>query len=275
MARTTAPAKAQDSTRADALLLFKLIHDQSIPAAARNSLLEHADDVTNVAPVTDTRNNKSLFLRGYVQGWPLADKHTRRTMREILRRVKRGESLKSVFDDFSAQARKIAEENRAAQNGPRKIQVQVLPTERRFEVFGILGGDVVNSEEVKKLWRGDVVTIDLSGSMRLAWYVGAVKDKSGAWHEVEFYDGKVCRIAKQAKLYRVVSVDRTVPVKPRGTVEKTAEISAATRARIAELKRRAETLYEPENERAYFKTMAEIYQLEHEGAADEWPEVLQ
>jgi antitoxin (DNA-binding transcriptional repressor) of toxin-antitoxin stability system len=90
-------------TRADALLLFKLINDVAVSEDARRHLAEYVDDILNGAPATDPTNNRPLFLRGFIEGWPRADKHTRRNVGEFLQRVKAGEPVETIIADFRGQ----------------------------------------------------------------------------------------------------------------------------------------------------------------------------
>ncbi len=90
-------------TRADALLLFKLINDEAVSEDARWHLTEYVDDILSGAPATDPTNNRPLFLRGFSEGWPRADDHSRRNVGEFLCRVKKGESVESIIADFRGQ----------------------------------------------------------------------------------------------------------------------------------------------------------------------------
>ncbi len=102
----------QSGTLKDALLLFKLIHDEAISEDARRHLLEYVDDILNSASLTDAAHNKSLFLRGYVEGLEQTDSHSRRNIGEILERIKAGETLEEIIDDFNAQLQRSAEAQR-------------------------------------------------------------------------------------------------------------------------------------------------------------------
>ncbi len=113
MKKNITPDK-QSGTLKDALLLFKLIHDEAISEDARHHLLEYVDDILNSAPMTDAAHNKSLFLRGFVDGWQRSDSHSRRNVGEVLQRVKAGETLEQVLDDFNAQLQRSAAAQRAA-----------------------------------------------------------------------------------------------------------------------------------------------------------------
>jgi hypothetical protein len=99
----TTTANASGVTRADALLLFKLINDEAVSEDARRHLAEYVDDILSASEVSDLTNNKPLFLRGFAEGWPRADKYSRRNVGELLQRVKCGEALESVIADFRGQ----------------------------------------------------------------------------------------------------------------------------------------------------------------------------
>jgi antitoxin (DNA-binding transcriptional repressor) of toxin-antitoxin stability system len=103
MQKNNTTAHESEVTRADALLLFKLINDKAVSKDARHRLAEYVDEVLNAAPITDATNNRPLFLRGFVEGWQQVGGHSRRNVGEILQRVKSGETLESVITDFQRQ----------------------------------------------------------------------------------------------------------------------------------------------------------------------------
>jgi hypothetical protein len=99
----TTTANESKVTRADALLLFKLINDEAVSEDARRHLAEYVDDILSASEVSDLTNNRPLFLRGFAEGWPRADNYSRRNVGELLQRVKRGEALESIIADFRGQ----------------------------------------------------------------------------------------------------------------------------------------------------------------------------
>ena len=99
----TTTANESKVTRADALLLFKLINDEAVSEDARRHLAEYVDDILSASEVSDLTNNKPLFLRGFIESWPRADKYSRRNVGELLQRVKCGEALESIIADFRGQ----------------------------------------------------------------------------------------------------------------------------------------------------------------------------
>ncbi|MBA3716117.1 MAG: hypothetical protein H0W76_27315 [Pyrinomonadaceae bacterium] len=103
MQKNDTTAKDSGVTRADALLLFKLITDEAGAEDARRSLLEYVDEILNASPISDLTNDRPLFLRGFTEGWPRADQHSRRNVGAILRRVKGGETVESIIADFRAE----------------------------------------------------------------------------------------------------------------------------------------------------------------------------
>jgi hypothetical protein len=103
MQNNTTTANESEVTRADALLLFKLINDEAVPEDARRHLAEYVDDILSASEVSDLTNNRPLFLRGFIEGWPRADKYSRRNVGELLQRVKCGEALASIIADFRGQ----------------------------------------------------------------------------------------------------------------------------------------------------------------------------
>jgi hypothetical protein len=103
MQNNTTTANESGVTRADALLLFKLINDEAVSEDARRHLAEYVDDILSASEVSDLTNNRPLFLRGFIEGWPRADKYSRRNVGELLQRVKCGEALASIIADFRGQ----------------------------------------------------------------------------------------------------------------------------------------------------------------------------
>lgn len=85
----------QRQLRRDALLLFKIINDKSIPQKARQELSEYVDDVCSSSQLFDPHHNKTCFLKTFVDGYG-RDTHARRNMQTILNQLKAGKSADEV-----------------------------------------------------------------------------------------------------------------------------------------------------------------------------------
>jgi hypothetical protein len=173
MPSTKKAADQQSGTRKDALLLFKLIHDEAISEDARHHLLEYVDDILNSAPLTDAAHNKPLFLRGFVDGWQRSDSHSRRNVGEILGRVKAGETLEQVLDDFNAQLQRSVAVQRAAwltmpQPKDRNSDEWRYWKLRRLE-DALQGNDIEASEQAWKEFKTLLTGLMAEGGF---WYTG-------------------------------------------------------------------------------------------------------
>src|ERR1041384_6103858 len=90
--------------RRDALLLFKTINDESIPAPVRYSVEEYVQDIYTQVPETWPCNNKPLFVMGFLKGWQRKDTaYARRNVAEILNRLKQGDSAESIIKEWEAE----------------------------------------------------------------------------------------------------------------------------------------------------------------------------
>jgi hypothetical protein len=105
------PQKSRESKlRSDALLLFNTIHDERISADVRNVVEEYVQDIYTDVPETWAANNKPVFVMGFIKGWQRKDTaYARRNVKEMLDRLKKGESAESIIREWEAER----EESRA------------------------------------------------------------------------------------------------------------------------------------------------------------------
>ena len=89
--------RAAEGLRKDALLLFNLIHDESVPKDVRHEITEYVDEVISGAPSSDAVNNKPHFLRCFTES---AAGGLTYQVAEILKRLKKGETAESIIRGF-------------------------------------------------------------------------------------------------------------------------------------------------------------------------------
>lgn len=108
------PDQRAEQLKRDALLLFNTIHDERIPYDVRNEVEEYVQDIYTDVPETWAANNKPVFVMGFVKGWQRkSTKYARRNVKEILTRLKKGESAESIIADWEARAKAASEKAQA------------------------------------------------------------------------------------------------------------------------------------------------------------------
>lgn len=159
--KDTITTNESEVTRADALLLFKLINDEAVSEDARHHLTAYVDEVLNAAPITDATNNRPLFLRGFVEGWQQVNKYARRNVGEILQRVKGGESVESVIGDFQRQMTAVSTKA-IRERAQAIIADQRYDVDTRDAILGSLQDDSPNlAEFVRRAERSEMI-LDLT-----------------------------------------------------------------------------------------------------------------
>ncbi len=89
--------RTAEGLRKEALLLFNLIHDESVPKDVRHEITEYVDEVISGAPSSDAVNNKPHFLRCFTES---AAGGLTYQVAEILKRLKKGETAESIIRAF-------------------------------------------------------------------------------------------------------------------------------------------------------------------------------
>jgi hypothetical protein len=141
--------------RRDALRLFNLLNDESIAEDVRSELWGYTNDVCTDSPLFDPANNKAHFLTTFADGWHRGRGDERRTVREILDRLDKGEPLESITSDFN-----------------RRLEEQ---RERRE-------AEELNRPEPRD-WRSDEWRYWKIGQLRRAFESGEAAAKVQAWKE--------------------------------------------------------------------------------------------
>lgn len=164
---------------------------------------------------------------------------------------------------------------------PATIQASVGPEDNSQEFAGILAGDQLNLVLCEDPRPGETVLLRNSdGVLLVRRVIRGAGEKYGPQIDAAGPDDLPSLYPlSEFAVYRVAEIKRTIrPERPSEQGEEGAEPAAPSheaRERIVELRERLDTLYEPEQERAYFKTLREIWDLEHPmEVAGEWPEII-
>ena len=96
-ARSRGAATAQDTLRRDALRLFRIVNDESIPREVRHDLTSYIDEVVSDAPSSDWTHNRAHFLRCFMES---ARDGLTRPLGEIIERLHKGETTEQIIRDI-------------------------------------------------------------------------------------------------------------------------------------------------------------------------------
>lgn len=144
-----------------------------------------------------------------------------------------------------------------------------------WESFGFLPDDIINYVAVTDPRPGEVVFLKDGGTWYAGRFVEITEENGKKWWVYLKPNDEKWLYTYPAPIYRVVSITRTTQVERPDEQAAPGALSPATLARIEKLRKRLDKLFEPEQERAYFKTLREIWDLEHPiEVADEWPDVI-
>lgn len=97
---------AQNITRAEALRLFNLINEDTIPAATCNEIGEVSDVIINESGVLNTRRNKEVFIHAMLDAWPQTTssyfRYWKKELRTILDRAQASDDPAQIIADLKA-----------------------------------------------------------------------------------------------------------------------------------------------------------------------------
>jgi hypothetical protein len=63
-------------------------------------IAQYVDDVVTSTLLSDYAHNEELFIRYFPEGWEECGVHTRRQVSGIIQRLKAGESIEEIHNDF-------------------------------------------------------------------------------------------------------------------------------------------------------------------------------
>lgn len=123
MSKKSSTKKTENIT-ADARLLFQALNQPGVSEDAQVDIAQYIDDVVTSTLLSDYAHNEELFMRYFPEGWEESDQHTRRQVSGIIQKLKAGESVEEIHNDF--------ERERAERRAQREEEQRNMPEPKNW-----------------------------------------------------------------------------------------------------------------------------------------------